>query len=144
MYMERKAVIKFSKAQQVGTMIIMLNLILYFVISIMYIYTGPPDDIDINISPDTITACNFVVQWSKASGDPVCGSVWYTITILTEGGMLIITDNTTMTNYNVTGLNDNTVYHVSVTASNNAGSSRSSTANVSTMTNSNGKYNIGL
>ena len=74
----------------------------------------------------------------------MCGSVWYTITILTEGGMLIITDNTTMTNYNVTGLNDNTVYHVSVTASNNAGSSRSSTANVSTMTNSNGKYNIGL
>ena len=29
-----------------------------------------------------------------------------------------------MTNYNVTGgLNDNTVYHVNVTASNNAGSS---------------------
>ena len=141
---------KFNKAQQVGTMIIMYvkNLILYFVISITYIYTGPPDDItDINILPDAITACSFVVQWSKASSDPVCGSVWYTITILTEGGMLIITDNTTMTNYNVTGLNDNTVYHVSVTASNNAGSSSSSssnTANVSTMTNSNGKYNIGL
>ena len=28
-----------------------------------------------------------------------------------------------MTNYNVTGLNNNTVYHVTVTASNNAGSS---------------------
>ena len=45
-----------------------------------------------------------------------------------------------MTNYNVTGLSDNTVYHVSVTASNNAGSS-SSNANVSAMTNSNGKFN---
>ena len=52
--------------------------------------------------------------------------------------MLIITDNTTLTNYNVTGLNNNTVYHVSVTASNNAGSSNS--ANMSTMTNGNGKY----
>ena len=66
----------------------------------------------------------------------MCGSVWYTIMILTEGGTLIITDNTTMTNYNVTGLNDNTVYHVSMTASNNAGSSITS---MMIMTNSNGK-----
>ena len=102
------------------------------------ISTGPPDDItNINISPDTIAACSFVVQWSKASSDPVCGSVWYTVTIVTEGGMLIITDNTTMTNYNVTGLNDNTVYHVSVTASNNAGSSN--TTSIVIMTNSNGE-----
>ena len=50
---------------------------------------------------------------------------------------MIITDNTTMTSYDVTGLNDNTVYHVSVTASNNAGSSSSVT--MITMTNSNGK-----
>ena len=100
--------------------------------------TGPPGDIsDVNILPDTITACSFVVQWNEASSDPVCGSVWYTVTILTEGGMLTITDNTTLTNYNVTGLNNNTVYNVSVTASNNAGSS--SNATMSTMTNSNGK-----
>ena len=45
--------------------------------------------------------------------------IYATVTILTEGGMLIITDNTTMTNYTVTGLNDNTVYHVTVIASNN-------------------------
>ena len=101
---------------------------------------GPPDDItDINISPDTITACGFVVQWSEPSSDPVC---WYTVTISTEGGLLIITDDTTMTNYNVTGgLNDNTVYHVSVTASNNAGSSNSS-ATTNIRTNSNGKLCI--
>ena len=100
--------------------------------------TGPPDDItDINISPDTITACSFVVQWSKPSSNPMCGSVWYTVTILTEGGMLIITDNTTMTNYTVTELNDNTVYHVTVTASNNAGSSNVTSMMI--MTNSNGK-----
>ena len=102
--------------------------------------TGTPDDITgINISPDTITACSFVVQWIESSSDPVCGTVWYTVTISTEGGILTITDNTTMTNYYVTGgLNDNTVYHVNVTASNNAGSSNSSTT-VSIMTNSNGK-----
>ena len=91
----------------------------------MYILTGPPGGIsDINISPDTITACSFVVQWSEPSSDPVCGTVWYTVTISTEGGKLIIADNTTMTNYNITGgLNSSTMYSVNVTASNNAGSS---------------------
>ena len=102
--------------------------------------SGPPDGI-INISPDTITACSFVVQWSEPSSDPVCGTVWYTVTISTEGGILIITDNTTMTSYNVTGgLNDNTVYHVNVTASNNAGNSSSATTSI--RTNSNGKLCI--
>ena len=104
----------------------------------VYVLIGPPDDInDVNISPDTITACSFVVQWNNASSDPVCGSVWYTVTVLTEEGILIITDNTTMTNYNVTGLNDSTVYHVNVTASNNAGNSDSTSMSV--MTNSGGK-----
>ena len=102
---------------------------------LIYVLTGPPDDItDVNISPDT---CSFVVQWNNTSSDPVCGSVWYTVTISTEGGMLIQTDNTTMTNYSVTGLNDSTVYHVNVTASNNAGSSDST--GTSAMTNSIGK-----
>ena len=101
----------------------------------VYVLIGPPDDItDINISPDTITACSFVVQWSETSSDPVCGTVWYTVTISTEGGILIITDNTTMTNYSVTGLNSNTLYGVNVTASNNAGSS--DTNGTSVMTNS--------
>ena len=91
---------------------------------LIYILTGPPGGItDINITPDTITACGFVVQWSESSSDPVCGTVWYTVTISTEGGILIITDNTTMTNYSVTGLNSSTLYSVNVTASNNAGSS---------------------
>ena len=49
------------------------------------------------------------------------GSVWYILTILTEGGMLIITNNTTLTDCSVTGLNSNNMYIVSVTASNNAG-----------------------
>ena len=100
--------------------------------------TGPPGDIsDVNIPPDTITACSFVVQWSRPSSDPVCDPVWYTLTI-TEGEMLIISDTTTLTTYNnVTGLNNNTSYHVIVTASNNAGSS-SGAASMSIRTNNNG------
>ena len=103
----------------------------------MYVLTGgPPDNVNnVSISPDT---CSTLVQWNNASSDPLCGSVWYTVIVLTEGGMLIIIDNTAMTNYIVTGLNDSTVYHVSVTASNNAGSSDSTSTSV--MTNSIGKF----
>ena len=105
----------------------------------MYILTDLPGGItDIHISPDTITACSFVVQWSEPSR--VCGTVWYTVTVSTEGGILIITDNTTMTNYSVTELDNNTVYHVNVTASNNAGSSDPNGTSV--MTNSIGKIII--
>ena len=71
----------------------------------------------------------------------MCDPVWYTVTIST-GGMVIITDNTTLTNYTVTGLNDNTAYHVSVTANNNAGSSNATS--MMTMTNSNGKFDMHL
>ena len=35
-----------------------------------------------------------------------------------------------MTSYNITGLNDNTVYHVNVTASNNAGSSNPTSTSI--------------
>ena len=107
---------------------------------LVYLLTGPPGDItDIIIPPDIITACSFVVQWSRPSSDPVCGPVQYTVTILIEGGMLIINDNTMLTNYTVTELNGNIVYYVAVTASNNAGSSGSVT-NVRVMTNSIGKF----
>ena len=100
------------------------------------LFAGPPDDInDININE--ITACSFTVKWSKSFSNDLCGPVWYTV-IMSTGGMVINTDNTTLTNYTVTGLNDNTAYHVSVTANNNAGSS--SATSVMTMTNSNGKF----
>ena len=81
-----------------------------------------------------------MVQWTKPSSDPMCGTVWYTVTIFTEGGIMITTDNTTLTNYNVTGLNNNTVYNISVTASNNAGSSNTNSMLI--MTNNNGKFNL--
>ena len=113
----------------------------YLYIRICELTGGPPDNVNnVSISLDTSTACSILVQWSKASSDPLCGSVWYTVTVLTEGGILIITDNTTMTNYSVAGLNYNTVYHVNVTASNNAGSSDSTGTSV--MTNSIGKFII--
>ena len=100
------------------------------------LFAGPPGDIN-DIIINEITACSFTVKWSKPSSNDLCGSVWYTVAIST-GGMVIITDNTILTNYTVTGLNDNTAYHVSVTANNNAGSSGSATSKM-TMTNSNGK-----
>ena len=100
--------------------------------------TGPPHNVtDLIIS--AITACSMVVQWSRPSSDPVCGTVWYTVTISSEGGVMII--NTTMTSYDVTGLNDNTVYHISMTASNNAGSS---SVTMMTMTNSIGKCRLAI
>ena len=104
-----------------------------------FLLTGLPGSVT-NLKIAKITACNIVIQWSRPSSDPVCGTVWYTVTISSEGGVMIITDNTTMTSYDVTGLNDNTIYHVSVTASNNAGSSSSVT--MVNMTNSNGKLDI--
>ena len=100
--------------------------------------TGPPGVIsDVIIPPDTITACSFVVQWSRPSSDPVCGLVWYTVAIFPEGGMLIINDDTTLTNYIVTGLNDTTLYHIIVIPSNNAGSGYGTSTSI--RNNNNGK-----
>ena len=116
-----------------------MYLIICKVCSVMYsLLTGPLGEIsDVNIPPDTITACSFVVQWSRPSSDPVCGPVWYTVTV-TEGGTLIINVTTTLTDYYVTGLTNNTSYHVTVTASNNAGSSSTATR-IFTRTNNNSK-----
>ena len=68
-----------------------------FCLATIYIYvTGQPGDVtDLTISSDTLTACSFVVQWSEPSNDPYS----YTVVISTEGGSLIITDNTTLTSY---------------------------------------------
>ena len=107
-----------------------------------FLLIGPPGDIsDVIIPPDTITACSFVVQWSRPSSDPVCGLVWYTVTV-TTGGMSIINDSTTRTDYNVTGLNSTTTYIVNVNANNNAGSSSSTIMSI--MTDNNGESVTGM
>ena len=67
----------------------------------------------------------------------MCGPIQYTVKV-TKGGMLIINDNIILTKHGVTGLNDSTVYHVTVAASNNPGSS-SNVSNARVMTNSNGE-----
>ena len=106
----------------------------------MCILTGPPGDNDVIILPDSITACSIALQWSKPSNNPVCGSVLYTVTVRTEEGLWSITDNTTMTHHTVTGLTSSTNYIISVTASNNAGSSISSDTMI--MTSSDGEFVI--
>ena len=90
-----------------------------------------------NILPDSITACSFVVQWNESSNNSVCGSVLYTVTVSTEGGLFSITDNTTITHHVVTNLTSSTNYIFSVTASNNAGNSSRSDTTI--MTKNNGK-----
>ena len=70
----------------------------------------------------------------------MCDPVHYTVAVST-GGMVNIT-NTTLTNHTVTGLNDNTAYHVNVTANNNAGSSNATS--MMTTTNSSGKFDMHL
>ena len=110
------------------------------VMLIMCVLTGLPGNIsNVNIQSDSITACGFVVQWSEPSSNPACDLVVYTVTISTEGGLWIITDNTTMTHHAVTGLSSNTQYIISVTASNNAGSSNSS-SDIMMMTSSDGEF----
>ena len=91
-----------------------------------------------NIQSDSITACGFVVQWNEPPNSPACGSVLYTVTISTEGGLWTITEDTTLTHYDITGLNSNTWYIVNVTANNNAGSS--SSCDIILMTSSDGEF----
>ena len=98
----------------------------------MCLLTGPPGDVvGLTIPSDMVTACSSVVQWSEVFGHSVCGSVWYTVKI-TEGTLIITNTTILLTNYNVTGLRDKTTYYVSVTASNNAGSSSSTTSIMTT------------
>ena len=94
----------------------------------IHILTGLPEDISstISIPNTTVTACGFMVQWKKATSDLVCGPVWYTVTISTEGETPK-SYNTNTTNYNFTELSDGVLYHVEVIASNNA--SRSNAGN---------------
>ena len=94
--------------------------------------TGLPDDVvGLDIPSGMVTACSFMVQCSEVFGHLVCGSIWYTVRI-TKGTLIITNTTILLTNYNVTGLRDNTPYYVSVTASNDAGSSSSATSMMTT------------
>ena len=99
--------------------------------------TGPPGIItDLNVSlPDS--ACSIIVRWNEASSNPVCGRVWYNITIISPEGGTLITDytNETTVNYNVSILN-HTKYTVTVIAINNAGSCNPASVMM------NGKFNL--
>ena len=107
----------------------------------MCVLTGPPSNVtDLQIPPNAKTACSFTVQWSKASSDSGCGSVWYIVTaVLISTGEMVSTVNTTLTNCIVSGLNNDTMYNVCVTAGNKAGNS-STAASMMAKTNTASKF----
>ena len=69
-----------------------------------------------------VSSCSFVTQWSKPSSDPVCGAVQYIVTVYT-GGIVISNVTIERTTFTVTGLHDNTLYEINVTAFSEVGSS---------------------
>ena len=100
---------------------------------------GPPGNItDLTIPPDMITLNSFVVQWSKPSSDPVCGTVQYIVTVYT-GGIVISNDTIEGITYTATVDRANTHYTINLTAYNAAGNSATASKQVF-ITNSESKY----
>ena len=56
-----------------------------------------------------------LVSWSPVSSDRVCGPVTYNITVMPSHGMMMMINDTV---YNITGLNYNTNYIITVYATN--------------------------
>ena len=59
-----------------------------------------------------------LVSWSPVGSDGVCGPVTYNITVMPSHGMMMMINNTV---YNITGLNYNTNYIITVYATNSHG-----------------------
>ena len=60
-----------------------------------------------------------LVSWSPVGSDRVCGLVTYNITVMPSHGMMMMMINDTV--YNITGLNYNTNYDITVYATNSHG-----------------------
>ena len=63
-----------------------------------------------------------MVSWSSVDSDTMCGPVTYNITVMPSHGMIMMINDTV---YNITGLNYNTNYTITVYAANNAGDGES-------------------
>ena len=70
-----------------------------------------------------------LVSWSPVGSNRVCGPVTYNITVMPSHGMMMMINNTV---YNITGLNYNTNYIITVYATNNGGHGEPATVTVTT------------
>ena len=70
-----------------------------------------------------------LVSWSPVDSNTVCGPVTYNITVLPSHGMIMMINDTV---YNITGLNYNTNYVITVYATNHNFSGESTRINVET------------
>ena len=75
------------------------------------------------------TLNEILVSWSPVDSDTVCGPVTYNITVMPSHGMIMMINDTV---YNITGLNYNTNYTITVYASNNHTSGEPATVTVKT------------
>ena len=101
----------------------------------MYIasVTGVPDSPVLSYES---TLNEILITWLPVSSDTVCGPVTYNVTVMPSHGMVVRMNDTF---YNITGLNCNTDYTVTVYASNIAGDGKPTIITVRTHT---GMHNI--
>ena len=71
-----------------------------------------------------------LVSWSPVGSDGVCGPVTYSITVMPSHGMMMMINDTV---YNITGLNNNTDYTITVYTSSNIGKREQTTITVKTL-----------
>ena len=84
------------------------------------------------------TLDEILLSWSPVGSDTVCGPVTYNITVMPSHGMIMMINDTV---YNITGLNNNTVYTITVYASNRHGNGEPATVTVKTKSLPPGMYN---
>ena len=99
----------------------------------IYIYTGPPYIDDVTDDP---CLNDIMLSWNVTSDLMACGPVSYTLTISSDG-MIVMMETTTDT-YHFTGLTPETDYTISIQPSNSAGSGQSYTDTIRTAPN--GKF----
>ena len=91
---------------------------------------GPP--LTLNIIVTEVALDSFTVSWDVFSHD-ACGGVVHTVR-LSKGIQIIVENMTTMNTISYSGLNDTTLYGVSVFATNRAGPGSAMNVNVTTLT----------
>ena len=76
------------------------------------------------------TLNDILVSWLPVDSDAVCGPVTYIITVMPSHGMIMMINDTV---YNITGLNYDTNYTITVYANNNQTSGEPATVTVKTL-----------